>query len=371
MNLRRLILVSGVVLPIRLAAAPVGFYQTNLVSNGAVPAAVIDADLKNPWGISFGPSSPFWVANNGTGTSTLYNGAGAKQGLIVTIPPAPGSPPNTAGTPTGTVFNGSSANFNGDRFLFATEDGTISGWQGSLGTTAAVRVDNSGSAVYKGLAIAGDRIFATDFAGGKVDVFDNGYNPITLSGGFLDPGLPSGYSPFGIQTIGNSVFVTYAKKEAGGDDDVAGPGFGFVDKFDIDGGFQGRLISGVPVDPNSPLNAPWGLALAPSGFGALANLLLVGNFGDGRINAFDPSTGAFVSALQDALGNPIVIDGLWGLAFGNSGPGFDANALYFTAGPNDEQDGLFGSLQAVPEPGTFALLSSGVALLVIRRRRRG
>jgi len=350
-------------------ASPIGYTQTNLVSNGAVPANVIDPHLQNPWGISFGPNTPFWTANNGTGTSTLYEGNGAIVPLVVTVPPAPGSPGGTLGTPTGTVFNpgASGGQFMGDRFLFATEDGTISGWQG--GTTALVRADNSASgAVFKGLATLNNRIYATDFAHGTVAIFDTGYNPVNIAGAFQDPTLPSGYSPFGIQQIGGSIFVTFARKEDSGNDDVAGPGFGFVDKFDENGALIQRLITGVPGDPNSPLNSPWGIALAPSGFGDLSNLLLVGNFGNGKINAFDPATGAFVSSLNDANGNPIVIDGLWGLAFGNNRPSFDPHKLYFTAGLNDEADGLFGSLQPAPEPGTWLLVGAGVLAVGARRK---
>jgi uncharacterized protein (TIGR03118 family) len=293
-----------------------------------------------------------------------------KQGLVVTIPPAPGGAP--PGVPTGTVFNShaSVANgnqFTGDVFLFATEDGTISGWKG--GTNAAVRVDSSASgAVYKGLAIDAtlNRIYATDFGNGKVDVFDTNYNQI-LAGTFTDPNLPSGFAPFGIENIGGFIYVTYAKKN--GIDDEAGPGNGFVDKFTTDGVLDQRLIIGVPGDPNSPLNSPWGLALAPSTFGDLAGLFLVGNFGDGRINAFDPATGAFVSALNNTSGNPIVNDGLWALKFGNGGPGFSPDKLYFTAGLNDEHDGLFGSLQAVPEPSTSLLLAGALLLGGVLRRR--
>jgi uncharacterized protein (TIGR03118 family) len=352
---------------VNTVAGPLGYVQTNLVSNISGLAKTFDPDLKNPWGISFGPTTPFWVADNGTGLSTIYDGMGAKQGLVVSIPPAPGSPAGTLGVPTGTVFNAGSG-FTGDKFLFATEDGTIAGWQG--GTSAAVRVDLAGSdAVFKGLAIADDRIYATDFHNGTVDVFDKNYSQITAAGAFTDPNLPSGYSPFGIETIGGSIYVTYALKEAGGDDDVAGPGFGFVDKYDTNGNLTQRLIVGVPGDPTSPLNSPWGLALAPPGFGDLAGLLLVGNFGDGHINAFDPLTGAFVSTLNDSSGNPIVIDGLWGLKFGNGSSGFNPNSLYFTAGLNDEKDGLFGSLAAVPEPST-ALLLTGALLLGAGLRKR-
>ena len=346
------------------SAGPVGFIQRDLVSNVPGRAAVTDPDLVNPWGISFGPTSPFWVADNGTGRSTLYTGTGMKVPLVVTIPPAPGSPAGTAGTPTGTVFNPTSTNFSGDRFLFATEDGTIAGWQGALGTTAAVRVPNTDGSGYKGLAIAGDRIFAADFANGQVDVFDNSYSLLSVPGGFTDPNLPADYAPFGIQTIGGNVFVTFANKPAGSDEEQTGAGLGFVDEFDTNGNLIRRVIS------DGALDAPWGLALAPAGFGDFGGALLVGNFGDGRINAFDPMTGVFLGSLLDLNGNPIEIDGLWGLAFGNAGPGFDSHKLYFAAGIDDEENGLFGSLEPVPEPGTLWLLASTGPWLIAWRRRR-
>jgi len=369
-------LVMLTLLPACAIAGPFSYFQTNLVSDGAVPANMIDPDLRNPWGISFGPTTPFWIADNAAGLATLYAGDGTKQGLVVTIPPAPGSPVGTQSTPTGTVFNGGSGTFLNDRFLFATEDGTIIGWQGSLGTSGAVRVDNSaGGSVFKGLAIAGTRIYATDFANATVRVFDSSYAPVSLPGGFTDPNLPSGYSPFGIQNIGGSIYVTYALKQAGGNDDVPGPGFGFVDRYDTNGILLQRLVVGIPGNPSSPLNAPWGMALAPAGFGDLGGLFLVGNFGDGLINAFDPVTGAFVSSLKDQNGIPFQNDGLWALTFGNNGPGFSSQTLYFTAGLNDETDGLFGSIASVaPEPGTLLLVPGallvGLAVAVARRSRQ-
>jgi len=347
-------------------AAAAGYSQQNLVSDGAVPAAHLDPDLKNPWGISFGSSTPFWVSDNGTGLATLYDASGAKQPLIVTVPPPLGSPVGTKSTPTGTVFNASSG-FMGDSFLFATEQGTIAGWQS--GTTGSIRVNNTGgSAVYKGLALSGSRIYASNFGNGRVDVFDNTYSPVALGpGAFVDSSLPAGFAPFNVQEIGGAIYVTYAKQGPTGDD-VSGPGNGFVDKYDANGALIQRLIIGEPGDAASPLNSPWGIAVAPPSFGELSGLLLVGNFGDGKINAFNPTTGAFVKTLTDAKGNPVVIDGLWALAFGNTGPGFDPNKLYFTAGPNDEADGLFGSLGVIPEPGTVILLGAGLVMLCMARR---
>jgi uncharacterized protein (TIGR03118 family) len=362
----------GGLLSVPCVASITGYIQTNLVSDGAVPANNTDADLKNAWGISFGPSTPFWVSDNGTGKATIYQGDGTKVGLVVTIPPPAGSAPGDTAAPTGTVFNGTSG-FMGDRFVFASEDGTITGWQASLGTTAAIRVDQSAAdSVYKGLAINGNRIYATDFHNGRVVVFDSNYSPVSLSANaFLDPNLPAGYAPFGIQNINGSLYVTFAQKEAGGDDDVHGPGFGFVDKFNASGTLLQRVVIGNPGSAGSPLNAPWGLALAPDSFAELGGKLLVGNFGDGRINAFDPTTGVFVDAVRDVNGSPIMIDGLWGIAFGNAGPRFDPNKLYFTAGPNDEENGLFGSLRsAVPEPGYSVLVGWSLMTLGVLRRLR-
>jgi len=364
--------------PAVVLASPVGYVQTNLVSDGTVPAAVQDSNLENPWGIAFGPTTPFQIADNGSGLSTAYAGDGTKQSLVISVPPAPGSPSGTLGAPTGTVFNPTSANFMGDRFLFATEQGTIAGWQPPLGTTGAVRVDNSVSgAVYKGLAIVGGRIYATDFNGGKVDVWDSNYSAVSLGGGaFLDPNLPSGFAPFGIQNIGGTLFVTYAQKQSSGTGDVPGPGFGIVDKYDANGVLLQRLVVGVPGDPTSPLNSPWGIALAPATFGDFSGSLLVGNSGDGKINAFDPVTGALIGTLDDVNGMPIVIDRLWALAFGNAGPGFHPDALYFTAGLANETGGLFGRLDpaasgTVPEPASGLLVGLGLGATALLRRRAG
>ena len=262
------------------------FGQTNLVSDLPGVARVMDPDLVNPWGMAFSSSSPIWVSDNGQGLATIYNGAGVKQGLVVSIP-APGG---GQGAPTGQVFNGGSG-FNGDRFLFSTEDGTIAGWRGALGTTAELGADQSGAgAVFKGLALAtngsNSYLYATDFHNGTVDVFDSTFSKVSLTGTFTDPGLPSGFAPFGIQAFGGKLYVTYAMQDAAKHDDVPCPGCGFVDVFNTDGTFVQRLVS------MGALNSPWGLAWAPGNFGKFSNDLLVGNFGDGTINAFDPMTGA-------------------------------------------------------------------------------
>ena len=344
------------------------FTQTNLVSDIPGMAKTTDPNLANPWGVSFGPTSPFWVSDNKTGLATLYNGAGDIIPLVVTVPP-PGGVPTSA--PTGQVFN-SSTSFNSDVFIFASEDGIISGWRGALGTTAEVLTDQSGAgSVYKGLAIATvgghQYLYATDFHNNSITVVP-GPGAGALTGNFTDPKLPAGYAPFNIQTIGGKLYVTYAVQDAAKHDDVSGPGHGIVDVFDLQGNFLQRLIS------NGPLNSPWGMAIAPTGFGNFGNDLLVGNFGDGTINAFDPSTGNFLGQLDSANGMPLINLGLWDLTFGNGGNGGNRSDLYFTAGiPGTgqvEDHGLFGAIAPTPEPGTFALFGSGLLALIGTVRRR-
>jgi uncharacterized protein (TIGR03118 family) len=324
------------------------YLQTNLVSDLPGVARTTDANLRNPWGIVASATSPFWIADNATGVSTLYNGSGVAQSLVVTIPPPAGGTPPAA--PTGIVFNSttsfvvsSGGKSGAAAFLFATEDGTISGWNPTVDTTHAIlEVDNSApGAVYKGLALgsnaSGNLLFAANFNAGTVDVFDTSFHTVNLP--FHDPTLPAGFAPFGIRNIGGSLYVTYAMQDAAKHDDVAGPGNGFIDVFDTNGNLLRRLVSG------DVLNSPWGLALAPSTFGAFSNDLLVGNFGDGLINAFNPATGAALGQVLDVHGNAIHIDGLWGLSFGNGGSAGSTSTLFFTAGINGERNGLFGSLQ--------------------------
>jgi len=330
-----------------------GYIQHNLVSDLPGKAITTDPNLKNPWGIAFPPSGPFWISDNAMGVSTLYNGQAQIIPLVVTIPPAAGS--SELGTPTGVVFNGtadfvvSSTSDSGPAaFIFATEDGTISGWNPKANVSAAIRkVDLSTSgAVFKGLALVtgrrGSQLFATDFRNNLVRVFDGKFNQVNS---FTDPSVPPGFAPFGIANIQGSLFVTFALQEPPDNtDDQKGPGNGFVDQFSPGGVLIQRFAS------QGTLNSPWGLALAGS-FGSFSNVLLVGNFGDGTINVFDFSTGEFLDQLRDTHGQPIMNDGLWALQFGNGGLGGNANVLYFTAGLNDESDGLFGDLQPAQSNG--------------------
>jgi uncharacterized protein (TIGR03118 family) len=304
----------------------------------------MDPDLVNGWGISHSATSPWWVSNEGSDTSTLYNGAtGAKVGLVVTV----------EGGPTGQVFNGSS-DFKVDagtgpsaaRFIFATESGQIRGWNG-VGTTAILAVDTP-DAIYLGLAIgsvgSSNFLYAANFHAGTIDVFNGTWGPGNLPGTFTDPTLPAGYGPFGIQALGGKIYVAYAKQDADAEEEIAGEGFGFVDAFDMNGNFLERVASA------GDLNAPWGMALAPSDFGKFSGDLLVGNFGDGRINAFRPTADGWepVGVLKGTDHRPITIDGLWGIGFGNGAAAGPASTLFFAAGPDDETHGLFGSITAPP-----------------------
>jgi uncharacterized protein (TIGR03118 family) len=343
--------------------------QTNLVSDIAGVARFTDPNLVNPWGIAYGPGGPFWVSDNNAGVSTLYGGDGTPQSLVVHIPGPHGSLPGTSGTPTGIVFNGGTG-FNVSEngmtgssiFIFATEDGTIAGWSpGVDGTHAIIAVDNSTNptavdgAVYKGLAMAGNFIYATDFRHGTIDAFDQNFHKATFKGNFTDPNIPKGFAPFGIQNIGGKLFVTYAKQDTAKHDDVGGAGNGFVDVFSTNGVMLERLaIQGT-------LNSPWGLAMAPANFGSASNDLLVGNFKDGRINVFDPNTKAFLGQLNNQFGNPITIDRLWSLKFGNGGMAGAMNQLFFTAGIGGEMHGLFGNIRLPDADGDTAVRALGTA----------
>ncbi|HEV8239243.1 MAG TPA: TIGR03118 family protein [Thermoanaerobaculia bacterium] len=315
------------------------YHRRDLVSDGGVPAEHVDHDLVNGWGLAASATGPWWVNAADSGKSLLYNGNGVKQSLVVAVP----------GAPTGIVFNaGAGFVIPGDgaaRFLFASEDGTISAWSPTLAppTQAVVVVDRSGEeASYKGLAIdsttAGTRLYAADFHNARVDVFDANFSSIVVAGGFSDPQLPHGYAPFGIQTLAGRVFVAYALQDDEAEEEVTGPGLGIVDAYDLDGRLLARVATG------GALNAPWGMALAPGKFGRFGGRLLIGNFGDGRINAFDATTFAAKGHLKGTDGKAIVIDGLWGIAFGNGGIAGVQTTLYFAAGPDDEEHGLFGRI---------------------------
>jgi len=323
------------------------FVQHNLVSDLQGYADKQDTNLVNPWGICESSGSPFWISDNGTGLSTLYDSSGNSIPLVVTIPaPANATPP---GNPSGCLFNGTTGfpvGGNPALFIFASEQGVIAAW--NSGTTAQIAVDNSASgAVYKGLAMAtraaGPTLYAANFNAGTVDIWDANWNWVSIPGAFTDPAIPSGFAPFNIYNFNGRLLVTYAKQDDEKHDDVAGPGNGYLDVYGVDGELLYHLISG------GALNSPWGIALAPTYFGDFSGLILVGNFGDGKINAYNPLSGQWMGNLQDAYGDDIEIPGLWGIQVGNGGKGGDPGALYFTAGipgPDTvESHGLFGVIQ--------------------------
>jgi len=343
------------------SAAPPFYKQRNIISDdiALIPAEHEDRLLRNAWGLAASATSPWWIANNGSDSSLLFNAAtNTIPSLVVAIP---------GGAPTGLVFNNSGGQFvvssgaasGPATFLFSSEAGIISGWNPGVPppppSTAAQVGATVPDAIYKGLAIAGTgtnaRLYATNFHAGTVDVFDGTFTLLTLPGAFLDPTLPAGYAPFGIQNINGTLYVTYALQDADAEDDVAGPGNGYVDAYDTAGNLLRRVAS------RGALNSPWGLALAPADFGAFSNMLLVGNFGDGRINAYDLGASAptgealAVGPLHSANGPPVQIDGLWALQFGNGAGAGSKNTLFFTSGPFDEAHGLFGSLEPAGPPG--------------------
>ena len=328
------------------------YQQANLVSNIPGLAAHTDHRLQNPWGLSLSPDGLFRVDDNHTGLSTVYDVNGRSQPGTVKIPLPPGSTSKSPSAPDGTVLNSTSGfviSEHGRRApatsIFATEDGTIAAWNSKVDRRhALIEVDNSASgAVYKSLTIGTNGgatlIYATNFHNGTVDVFDSNFHQVKRTGAFADPNIPAGFAPFGIRDINGTIFVTYAKQLAPDNhDDQAGPGNGFVDEFDTSGNLIERFAS------QGALNSPHGVALAPADFGAFSNHLLVANFGDGRINAFDPKTGQFLGQLSDAAGQPISNVGIWGITFGNGAGGTSKNTLYFAAGINNENDGLFGAI---------------------------
>ncbi len=337
------------------AARPQIFTVANLVSDGSVPAANTDPNLINPWGIAASPTGPFWVSDNGSGVATVYNTAGATQ-LTVSTPAAPGD--SALGSTTGQVFNGVNTAFqvtSGGKtgsalFLFASEDGTIQGWAPSVSFPSAIIAVNNynggAGAVYKGLAIGSvggsEYLYATNFRSGQIEMYNSNF---TLVKTFTDPHVKAGYAPFNVQNLGGTLYVTFALQDAAKHDNLDGAGWGYVDAFGLDGTFQHRIVSA-----GGPVNAPWGLAIAPASFGPLAGDLLVGNFGDGTISVFNPATRMFKGRLRGAKGYPIVESGLWGLFVGNGGAGGSADSVYFTAGGADESHGLFGSITPAPAP---------------------
>jgi uncharacterized protein (TIGR03118 family) len=352
-----------------LALAPAllhadSYSQTNLVSDVPGLANNLDPNLKNPWGLSFTPASPFWASDQASGLATLYNGAGVPQGLVVTIP---GTTPPTG--PTGTVFNAAATGFNVNgaksTFIFDSLNGTITAWNGASGTTAGLVATGAPGAIYTGLAQAsnGTSTFvyaANSGSGARIDVFDSNWQPATLSGGFVDPNAMAGFVPFNVQAIGNNLYVTYARLGPGG---VAMPG-GYVDEFDANGNFLKRIATG------GSLFAPWGITFAPGGFGVFSNDLLIGNFGNGEILAYDATTDLFLGTLNGANGNPLVNANLWALETRNA-PGFDPNAVYFDAGINGQRDGLFGAINVItPEPGSIVGTATGLLALAFARVRR-
>lgn len=369
-----------------LLPAATGYLVHNLVADVAATAKAdfYDPRIVNVWGLVASATSPFWVCDNGTGLSTIYTvnatnttalgtpnattqptvpgpggSKGSCSGIVANIAPATTPPtfPVTAPGKTPAAAN----------FIFVTEQGILSAWSGGADATQAfVQADNSKTAVYKGLALLttpAPQLYAANFKAATIDVFDANFKPVTLAAGaFTDPAIPAGFAPFNIWPIGGKLYVTYAKQDADQMDDVAGAGNGYVDVYDGAGKLLQRLVSGGPGffgGAGAPLNSPWGLALAPATFGKFANALLVGNFGDGTINAFDATTGATLGPLQDGSGNTIKISGLWALSFGNGSSGGDKDTLYFTSGPGGEQHGLIGSISANPNVTSAGVTNTG------------
>jgi uncharacterized protein (TIGR03118 family) len=328
------------------------FSATTVVADTAAAAPHVDPNLVNGWGVAFNPTGFVWVANQGTSTSTLYDGKGNPQALVVSVPAGAGG---NAG-PAGIVYNGTQdfrvsagAASGVAAFIFAGTGGTLSGWAPAVDRTHAITtVDTAAAgpaaaAAYTGLTLASyngiNYLYATDFRNGRVDVYDPAWKKVTLpGGGFTDSGLPAGYAPYGIQAVGNRIYVTYAQRAASGPGENRGPGLGIIDVFEPSGALVKRFATG------GVLNAPWGIALAPANFGSAAGKLLVGNFGDGRINVFDPASGALVGVLAKADKTPIALDGLWGIAFGNGLNDQPLNTLFYAAGPANGTHGAYGRI---------------------------
>jgi len=364
-------LLMAIAIPSGVWAQQAGYSQTNLVSNTAGVGNTTDTQLLNPWGISIFPGQDFWIANNNSGTSTLYDAQGHKDAALVVTIPGAGHNPNgncSPGCPTGNVANANGSSFGGGQFIFDTEDGLVASWTGAS-NNATVAFDNSASgAVYKGLALLnGTSLLAANFNSGRVDVLDRNFNLTSLSGSFTDPTLPVGFAPHGIHVIGSQIYVAYAMQDGAKHDAKPGVGLGQVDIFDINGNFVKTFATG------GTLNAPWGVVATPAAFGAFPNAILVGNFGDGAINAFD-TTGKFLGQLTDSSNKVLVNPGLWDMVFGEGGASGDPNTLYLTAGggnqPNFPAGGsttsVFASLvpaAAVSGPG-FSLNPSAQSVTV-------
>jgi uncharacterized protein (TIGR03118 family) len=337
------------------------FFQTNLTSDVPGLAANMDPNLHNTWGMSFTPTSPFWISDQGSNNSALLNGAGVPQGLLVSTPPSP----------TGQVFNFTPSFLlpTGGKalFIFDSLSGTLSGWNPAQGTSAATEFTATDGAVFTGLAIGNngtaDFLYAADFANGRIDAFDTGYLPATLPGTFLDSSLPAGYSPYNIQAVGGKLYVEYAKVDTATGRPSTAANTGIVDVFDLNGKMLQRL------ETDAHLNSPWGITQAPASFGSFGGDILVGNFGDGTISAFKPD-GTFDGMLSSQSGNPIVNGGLWALNFRAPGSGFNPNTLFISAGINNEADGLFAEIQVVPEPSTFLMLALAGIPLAWRKVRK-
>jgi uncharacterized protein (TIGR03118 family) len=350
------------------------YVTTNLVSNVTGGAPVVDPNLVDPWGISISASSPFWVSDHLSGQSTLYNGSGVVSATVVTIPPGAASAAGALGRPTGQVQNNLSTaspipfllpapNGKTASFIFCTDDGTLSAWNGSVTAgTAVIVVDNSAArAVYKGMAIAtsaqGPMLYAANFRSGKIEAYNANWAPVTLAGSFTDTAVPAGFAPFNIQNLNGTLFVTYARQDANQYLDVAGAGNGYVAEFDLNGNLLAHLVSG------GALNSPWGVAIAPASWGAFGGDLLVGNFGDGRINAYNTELGFYAGYLQTTTGNPIAISGLWALIFGNSKNGGDTNTLYFAAGQPNGGTGGRGLIGSIAPPAAITRITSAASEL--------
>lgn len=345
-----LLLTSGALCTSSYAAT--GYAQHNLTSDVPNLADNLDSNLKNPWGASFGQSTPFWVSNQGSNNSTLYNAAGVPQPLVVSTP----------NSPTGQVFNSTANSFNlspGSKslFIFSTLSGNIAGWNGGSGTSTVTKFTSTNGAVYTGLAIGnngtGDFLYAANAAGNQIDVINSDFQKVTLPGSFLDPNLPAGLSVYNIQNLNGTLYVTYSER---------GQDSGIVDAYDTNGNLLRRFTD------DKVLDQPWGLVIAPAGFGKFGNSLLVGNFGDGKINAFDLADGHFLGTVADVQGNALANPGLWSLNFRAPGSGFDPDTLFLTAGINGEANGLFAEITAVPEPSAWLAVVLGMLAVGFVRR---